>query len=457
LDEWWDQFQDDPNFWSQGQDVVPNYNYSPYMTPLGGYDLSNWSDTSGGSGSQMFYDTQTGQMVTAEQAYQLDPSFSQNLMNDGFNLSGGDTGGFNLSSGGFDLGGNTSLSPSTPSLMDRLGSWITSNPGAAASLGVTALTSGLGIAGIIQKAAQGDTQAKTVISRAIAGASPEEQQAYNQALSGFQTLQNYSLGSPTSLMAQLGSRVPGEEGAFNQAVGMAGNWGNQVGQFTGQMSPMYQQGIQGLSQGQTGILNSALPTLQGLAQGNLPPAISQLVEQAYQPQFGDLATNLIEQARNRGFAGGADLLAQAPASQIGQTALRDLQGQMANSKLQAGLQMYPQMVGQASGAYSTPLALQMQGMNQLGNLNQNIISALGGIGQQGMQNRTNFLQAATAPLTGQANIGSSLANQRFQGATTTQTTSQPWTLLDAFQPLSQILGGAGGALSGLGQMNLSGV
>jgi hypothetical protein len=181
----------------------------------------------------------------------------------------------------------------------------------------------------------------------------------------------------------------------------------------------------------------------------MPQQISGLVEQAFQPQFGNLATNLIEQSRQRGFAGGADLLLQAPASAIGQTALSDLQGQMANAKLNTAYQLFPQSVATSSGAYSTPAALRMQGANYLGNMNQNIINTLGGFGQQGMSNRLDFLRAATAPLTGQAGIGGSMAGARQNTGTTTQTTSQPSSLLDSFAPLASILSGLGGAFTGL--------
>jgi hypothetical protein len=445
-EEWWEQFQDDPSFWAQGQDVVSDYDY---MSPLGGYDFSDpyagAFETGFGGGQQYFFDTQTGQIVSAEQAQQLDPTFSPN--NPGFGSSGSPLGPFN----------NPSDPSALPGLLQRLGSWVSTNPGQAAGLGLTGLTTGVGLAGVIQKAAQGNQQAKTIISRAIAGASPQEQQAYQQALSGFQTLQNYSLGSPTSLMAQLGSRVPGEEAAFQGGLDRLNQSGQRVDQLTQALNPAYQQGLPNMLSQQSGILGAASPVLQGIAAGQMPQQISSLVEQAYQPQFGDLATNLIEQARNRGFAGGADLLTQAPSTSMGQTALRDLQGQMANSKLQTALQYYPQAVSTGAGAYSTPSALRMAGANQLEGLNQNIIQALGGIGQNGMANRMNFLNAATGAMTGQANIGNSMQWGRIGSANVTQTTSTPQTLLDSFTPLAGLLGGVGSVLSGLGRQNMSGV
>lgn len=430
---------------------------SQEMSPLGGFDIgpfdfgsfgdSGFGSGGYGGGEEMYIDQQTGSLVSLAQI-QNDPQMSAQFSaeNPGFGTSNSVLGPFN----------NPTNPSQVPGLLSRIWNWVSANPGAAAGLGLTGLTTGVGLAGVIQKAAQGNTQAKTIIQHAIAGASPQEQQAYQQALSGFQALQNFSMGSPNSLMAQLGSRVPGEEAAFQSALGRTKSEGQRLDQVTSLLNPQYSGGLNSLLQNQQGILNQASPVLQGIAGGQMPSQISSLVEQAYQPQFGDLAANLITQARNRGFAGGADLLTQAPSSALGQTALRDLQGQMANSKLQTALQYFPQAVATGSGAYSTPAALRMQGQTQLSNLNQNIINLLGGFAQQGMQNRTNFLNAATGALTGQMGIGNALQGGRISGGTTTQTMSQPFSLLDAFSPLAGLLGGVGNALGGIGRMNLSG-
>ena len=109
-----------------------------------------------------------------------------------------------------------------------------------------------------------------------------------------------------------------------------------------QPSP-YQQ--QAFSMGQ-----QPLQQAQGLLQNpQIPPALAQLVEQAFQPQMGNIATQGIESARRRGFAGGADLLNTGPGGAIAGPALADLQGQMAMAKLN----LYNQWIQNLMGASRT--------------------------------------------------------------------------------------------------------
>ena len=418
--------------------------FVPETDPFGSYD---WGNIGGDMGQPMFFDTYTGQTVTGAQAAQLDPTFAQQFAQAASTAIPG------LNTGGYAPPGNA------PDGGGGLLNWIGANPLQAGALGMTGLATGVGLIGVIQRAMQGDQTARVELTRQIAQASPQEQQAIQQAITGLTGVQNFALGGPTSLQAQLGARVGPEEGAFQSGVQGLGTQAQNLGQLGTALSPSYLQGLPGLLQGQESILNAYTPTGTALAGGDLPitPGMERTVEQAFSPMFGDVASRLIEESRQRGFAGGAELLLQAPASSIGQTALRDLQGQMAAAKLNLA-QAHPGLVAQAAGAYSTPAALRIQGASQLQNLNQNLVQALGNVGQQGMGNRLDFLRATSAPLSALGNIGSNLQTGRVGAGGQTQTSTTPTSLLDSFAPLASLLGGVGGSLSGLALANsLSGL
>lgn len=572
----------------------------------------------------MVFDNQTGQIIPFSQAMQIDPSAAQSFISSqGYNL-----GNVGASLSGGPLSGAGGLIPNAPS--PALTSWWDSMSTAQKTgLGIAGATAGVGLAGIIQKAMQGNTTARQEIQRAIGSGSPEEQQAIRSALSNFQTLNQFAMGSPTGLMQQLGARAPFEEAAFQSGLGglanqgqlsnqllqtllpglagitpnfpqggqgpgmpppppapnipmvggtpgtpgtaatpggyaagplaqlwgpgtggydyltsldpntpisiqgnnwvgpggrlvgdvsssqnpslaasrgimpMAGtpgtsaipgtpgtpdpnfapqpysypgqgqyNWANNAWQWApenasiGSEGPIIEMpkpgtpstpwqlpggtgqpssgGLPSLLSGQEQILNQLLQATQG----NMSPQLLRLIEQAFQPQLGNIATQAIEAARQRGFAGGAELLNQAPAGALAGPALADLQGQMAQAKL--GL---PAMLGQAAGAFSTPAALRLSGTSNLMNMNQNILQSLLGVGNQGIQNRLGFMGAATGQLGTQGNLGNV---GRLNTGTTTSTMNQPFSLLDAFAPLAGLLGGAGGLLGGISGSNLSG-
>ena len=401
----------------------------------------------GNFGDQMVLDTTTGQTISLSEAFRLDPGAAQE-----YARSAG------LQAPPASLPGLGSIGPALPSLPGGGGSslmdWIGANPLQATAMGIGAGTLGIGLAGIIQKAMAGDPQATVTLQRQIASASPEERQAIEQAVRGLGQVQNFAMGGPASLQGQIGGRVPGEEAAHTDALARLGAEASRLGEYTGAIQPNLAGGLPGLLGDQESILRAFTPTATNIARGQLPitPELEQSVEQAFSPAMGDLASQLIEAARQRGFAGGSELLLQAPASAIGQTALRDLQGQMAGAKLNLA-QQFPQLVAQASGAYSTPAALRMQGASQLGNLNQNLIAALGGFGQQGMGNRLDFLRAATSPLQASGFLASQQQAGRLGAGGQTQTTTTPGSLLESFAPLASLLGGAGNMLVGAGMLS----
>lgn len=120
------------------------------------------------------------------------------------------------------------------------------------------------------------------------------------------------------------------------------------------------QGALGAQQAQAGyntpLQQMQMSLLQALQSGQgLPQGYQKLVEQAYQPAMGDIASQAINSARNRGFAGGAELLNSGPGGAIAGPALANLQGQMAGSKLGL-MQSLPAL-------YNQPIQAQGQAMN----------------------------------------------------------------------------------------------
>lgn len=135
------------------------------------------------------------------------------------------------------------------------------------------------------------------------------------------------------------------------------NAGHQTDTALHQLNP--------LAQGTSPLQQMQMSLLQALASGQgLPPGYAQLVEQAFQPQMGNIATQAIESARRRGFAGGAELLQQGPAGAIAGPMLADLQGQMAQAKLGL-MQSLPGLYNQPIQTQTAAAGQQAQGYNNL--------------------------------------------------------------------------------------------
>src|SRR3990167_8291948 len=114
-------------------------------------------------------------------------------------------------------------------------------------------------------------------------------------------------------------------------LGLLGLLGAGVGQsFFGGSRPTTTRTTTEPSAGQQGAFSSLQ---SAVAQPSLPPGLSLLAEQAFQPAMGDIASQAIMSARRRGFSGGANLLQEGPAGAVAGPALADLQGQMAMAKL----------------------------------------------------------------------------------------------------------------------------
>ena len=409
-------------------------------------------------------DQLTGQTISLAEAMRIDPAAAQEfLQTSGMGqLMGAQGQDFEIP---FQAAPNVDPSAGqSGGLLNRmLGGLGNMNPATLAGLGLTAVTGGVGLAGIIQKAMSGDPQSVTQVQRAVAEAGPEERQAITEAIKAVSGATNFAFGSPMNLQSQLGGRVPAEEAAFGAGLERLGGRAQSQDALQATLGPHFGAGLSQILGGQQSILGALGPIASDLAKGklNITPELESTIEEAFSPRLGDLATQLIENARQRGFAGGAELLLQAPSSSLGQTALRDIQGQMAQAKIEAALN-FPRTAGDLAGAFSTPSALRLQGASNLANLDQNVIAALGGFGQQGMGNRLDFLRAATAPASAATGLAGSQAGTRVGSAGQTSTTMQPSSLLDAFAPLSGLLGGIGGALSGIGsfsapRIDLSGI
>ncbi len=184
---------------------------------------------------------------------------------------------------------------------------------------------------------------------------------------------------------------------------------DQLGQFgMGQMP---------LQQMQMSLLR-ALQSGQGLPQG-----YQQLIEQAYQPQMGDIASQAIMSARNRGFAGGAELLNSGPGGAIAGPALSNLQGQMAQSKLGL-MQSLP-------GLFNQPMQMQGQAL-------QGRAQGYGNMMGQYAPYATQQPQQPMGQLFGQG-IGNIFAGAAAGGAQATQANQQQAfqnSLLKAIQGMS---------------------
>ena len=112
-----------------------------------------------------------------------------------------------------------------------------------------------------------------------------------------------------------------------------------------------QQGVMAPFQNQ--LYGQGAGLLGSLATGQFPPGFERLIEQAFQPQMGDLYSQATEQGRRRGFYDAP--ATSPPGGAILGPGLANLQGQMAQAKLQSVLPfanalMAPGQFGAQTGA-----------------------------------------------------------------------------------------------------------
>ena len=131
-------------------------------------------------------------------------------------------------------------------------------------------------------------------------------------------------------------------------------------------------------------------------------------------------------------------MAPAMAEAVRQRGL--LGGQQALAELELA-QNLPMNAANIAQAYNTPIASRLAGLGNLGQMGQGALSPLMQIGQYG-PGAQNQLIAALSGLT--------QTQAQNRGTTQTSTAQMPgMTLLDAFAPTAQLLGGVGGLLGGM--------
>ncbi len=164
------------------------------------------------------------------------------------------------------------------------------------------------------------------------------------------------------------------------------------------------QGLAPFAAGTTPLQATQASILQGLASGQIPPGLAQLVQQAYGPQFQSLYGQAADAGRQAGFY---DAPATAPpGGAILGPGLAQLQGQMANSLLGLATQL-PGEFQAPINAQLSAAGNQVQGFNNLLNayptgsqtsqplgnqVFQGLAGTLGGLGQGMAQNQNQQAQ-----------------------------------------------------------------
>lgn len=322
---------------------------------LGGMEGN--SGLGGMSNEQMYYDNQTGQMVTLAQAQQLDPSFQ----------------GVPQASSPQIPGGNTLQQPGGT---QSPGSSILNNlPGALGALGALGLT-GASLAALLGHGNQPNAATQTSTSTPTAMSDPRVQQLLGSTGTG------------------QGSALTGNSGLLGAANQAAGNLQGQGGLLQGQMNaipqlnPQIQQAIQG----------NAL----GFSQGNVPtlnnPQAQQYFQNMLQGQNAQVdyneqnsLSNALDLLRQRGFAGGSEIFREgAPAAALGQVVSQSNAQRATNlgninaQQLQYATQL-PQIGSQLNtqqlGAQQIPFNAQTQALSTQGSIPQNLLASLMNQGQ----------------------------------------------------------------------------
>jgi hypothetical protein len=324
---------------------------------------------------------------------------------------------------------SASIASSDPSLWSQISGALGGLSGtqlAQLGLGVGSLGLGLGtgLASLFGGGTGINGEKKTTQNQLT----PQQQQALASALSGLQQIQNIGLTGPTAVANVIGSNVIPSQAAYQQGLSLLSS-----------LAPQYAAGLSPLQVAQNQVLGPLSTYTNNLLSGNMqiPAGLQGLVDQAYQAQINQAVQNAVTGARNQGFAGGAELLARAPASGPFGTALAGIEANKAQSLLDLLTKTIPQTATNVAGAYNTPAQNQSQ-------FAQNWINSLQGAGQQGITNQLNFLNQAMGVPKALGEIGTSGAGG---GATATQTTNQ-----STFNQLNSLLGSLGQTLGTLGNV-----
>lgn len=388
----------------------------------GGGQFSDINDVLAGvpsaaSSPQMYFDTQTGQLVTLAQAQALDHTFNPegaiSQTPTGINSGGGLFPGGTTGTG--TAAGSTPATGTSPNQQQAslLGQILGIAPGALTALAGLGMLGGAGAA-VFGAGNQPGTATQTSTTTPSALSNPQVQQL---------------LGTPGSVGAPGAGGAPG---AYTGGTGLQGAAGQAAANL---------QGPQGLLQGQIGAIPQLNPQIQaaigqnalGFSQGNVPTLANPQAQQYFQNILGgqnaavdyqttNSLSDAIQNLRARGFAGGSEIFREgAPAAAMGP------------------------ILAQANA----------QKAQNLGNINQQQLTYATGLPLLGSQLATQQLSqqavpfsAYTSALGSQAQIPQALLQALMAqgGSTSTSTaTGAPPNLLQTLGQIVPLIGAAGGA------------
>jgi len=460
-DDWWDV----PADYFSGGDMLDysqlgggdlntdfgNLGGVPSTTGYGDFYTAPWNMSPSGEDT-LFYDTQTGQVITGPQAQQIDPSFD--WMNAAKMAIGGATALGGLGALGLGIGslfgGNdpanqtttqtsaTGRAPMTPEMMALLGSGGSAPGGVGGAPGGP----GTGLTGLSNAMIQnlmGSGQGAPL------GGSP----GLGQPPPGSQIGQQYdAMGQPgwnagglpmtaqqLQALAQGGGQQPqGGQPQQGGGQGLIGQQSNVLGGLQGQIPQLNPAIMQALGMQAGGMAQGMLPSLND-------PQAQARIQGIYQPGFDALNYNsglalssAREQLQQRGFQApdireGPTQALTAPILAAQQLGRSQLYGQMAGAQLDLATRL--PMLGSQLNAQN--LAMQMQpwqaGLNLAGAYNQ--------------------------PIGTQAQFPLSLLDilQRGQGSTSTVNTVGPQpSLTQQLGQVAPLVGAGGSLLSSAGNM-----
>lgn len=345
-------------------------------------------------GEQMYFDTQTGQLVTLAQAQAIDPTFN--------------------ASGTATTATPTTTTTPNPQQASLLAQILGVAPGALTALAGLGMLGGAGAA-LFGAGNQPGTATQTSTTTPSALSNPQVQQL---------------LGTPGAVGAPGAGGAPG---AYTGGTGLQGAAGQAAANL---------QGPQGLLQGQIGAIPQLNPQIQaaigqnalGFSQGNVPTLANPQAQQYFQNILGgqnaavdyqtaNSLSDAIQNLRARGFAGGSEIFREgAPAAAMGP------------------------ILAQANA----------QKAQNLGNINQQQLTYATGLPLLGSQLATQQLGQQAVPFgayTTAAQTQSQIPQALLQalmaqgGSTSTSTaTGAPPNLLQTLGQIVPMLGAAGGAL-----------
>lgn len=310
-------------------------------------------------------------------------------------------------------GGGGAFPPANPQGQKGFGDWWSglATPGKIGAI-LAGGSAAAGIAGALAQAFGGGKTSKSVTKTTVPPMTPEQR-----------AIQEAAMQRTQQMDAQMQAAL--QQLARNQTL---------LAELQKAAMPVAAQ-APAVAQQQADILAALAPTAQGLAsqQAVLTPELARTVETAFQPAMGEISRQAIEDARRRGWAGGADLLL-GPAGPIAGPALADLQGQIAKAKLEYALQL-PRTAAEVAGAYTQPLQTRLEAGLPVVQRGTEQAAALRGISTERLNQLLKLLEI--------------MDQARRAQTTATGVTTQPTDWGAIAQGLAGSLAGVGTAVGGL--------